>query len=354
VIDSTRGPGGRDLRVLGSALFAAVAVAGIFYVKWDPYFLKAFKAASAHTLGPSIVSGTSGAAPPFSFAAAVDYGIAYFKAIWEALVVALLLGAGVQTLLPADWLRQLLGRADARSSALAGLAAVPSMMCTCCAAPLAVGLRRANASPGAVLAYWIGNPVLNPATIIFLGFVLGWGWALLRIAIGALLVATVAWYGDRFVPHTELQATAELDAAPRQGGGGLIVRWLRTALNLAIGLVPEYLVIVLVLGAVRSLLFPAMSPAIGGSVLLFVALTVAGTLFVVPTAGEVAILQTLFAYGLGPAGGGALMLTLPAVSLPSLWMVAKAVPRKNLLAVAAIVTLFGLLTGLLALLLGLR
>jgi uncharacterized membrane protein YraQ (UPF0718 family) len=345
---------GRDLSRLGILLFLVVAVAGIFYVKWDPYFAKALHAAAAHTLGPSIVTGTSAAAPPFSIGAALDYGIAYFQDIWQALAVALLLGAGVQTLLPDGWLAKVLGRADVRSSAIAGVAAVPSMMCTCCAAPLAVGLRRANASPGAVLAYWVANPVLNPATIIFLGFVLGWGWALLRVAVGVPLVATLAWYGNRYVPHADLALQSVPPSVVRRPGENLITAWLKATLRLALGLVPEYLVIVLVLGAVRSLLFPAMSPVIGGSILLLLLLTVAGTLFVVPTAGEVPILQTLFSYGLGSAGGGALMLTLPAVSLPSLWMVGKALPRKNLAVVAAIVAGFGVITGLLAMLFGLH
>ncbi len=351
---STERGSGRDLRRLGMVIFILVAVSGVFYVKWDPYFAKAFHAAAAHTLGPSIVTGSGAAAPPFSLGAAVDYGVAYFKDIWQALVVALLLGAGVQTLLPADWLQRVLGRADARSSTIAGIAAVPSMMCTCCAAPLAVGLRRANASPGAVLAYWVGNPVLNPATIIFLGFVLGWGWALLRIATGLVLVATLAWYGNRYIPHADLPRPAVQPSAVRQPSEGLVTSWLKAALRLAIGLVPEYLVIVLILGAVRSLLFPSMSYAIGGSLLLFVLLAAAGTLFVIPTAGEVPILQTLIGFGLGSAGAGALMLTLPAVSLPSLWMVGKALPRKNLAVVAAIVFGFGLITGILALLFGLR
>lgn len=127
MIETRREPG-RNIWTLGIVVFTFVAVAGLFYVKWDPYFGKAFHAAAAHTLGPSIVTGTAGSAPAFSLGAALDFGIAYFKAIWEALVVGLLLGAGVQTLLPQDWLMRVLGKTGLRSSALAGLAAVPSMM----------------------------------------------------------------------------------------------------------------------------------------------------------------------------------------------------------------------------------
>ncbi len=218
-----------------------------------------------------------------------------------------------------------------------------------------MGLTRSNVSPGAVLAYWLGNPVLNPATIVFLGFVLGWGWALLRIVVGVALVAVVAWYGNRYVPHDGVQdAAAHALGASAEPAEPVFVAWLRALWRLVVGLVPEYIVIVFVLGALRSALFPMMTPAIGQSLLLFLGLALAGTLFVIPTAGEVPILQTLFGYGLGSAGGGALMITLPAVSLPSLWMVGKAMPRRNLVVVALIVAAFGLITGALALLFGLR
>lgn len=113
---------------IGFAIFLVAALALLFYVKWDPYFAKAFKAAATHTLGASIVSGTAPAPPAFSLGAAVQYAIQYGLAIWEALVAGLLLGAGVQVLLPQDWLQRILGRSGLRSSVIAGAAAVPSMM----------------------------------------------------------------------------------------------------------------------------------------------------------------------------------------------------------------------------------
>ena len=113
---------------IGFAVFLVATLALLFYVKWDPYFAKSLKAAATHTLGPSIVSGTSAAAPAFSVQAAIQYGIAYGLDIWEALVAGLLLGAGVQVLLPRDWLRRLLGKRGLRSSLIGGAASVPSMM----------------------------------------------------------------------------------------------------------------------------------------------------------------------------------------------------------------------------------
>lgn len=108
--------------------FILVTLAGVFWAKWDPYFGKAFHAAATHSLGTSIIAGTQAAPPPFSWQAALQYGIVYGKDIWEALLVGLLVGSGVQSLLPRDWLVRVLGKAGFKSSVISGAAAIPSMM----------------------------------------------------------------------------------------------------------------------------------------------------------------------------------------------------------------------------------
>jgi hypothetical protein len=177
-----------------AALFALVAVAGLAYVKWLPYWDKAFTAAAQHSIGPSILMGDASRAPAPSLAAALAYALAYGKAIWKAMVLGLVLGAGVQALVPADWVSRVLGGRRFGGALAGGLLALPGMMCTCCAAPVVAGLRRQRAAAGAAIAFWLGNSVLNPATLVFLGFVLGWRWAALRLVLGALWCsASAGW-----------------------------------------------------------------------------------------------------------------------------------------------------------------
>lgn len=340
-------PAARRGSTAAVAAFVVLAVAGIFLAKWDPYFQKVFAVAAHHSLGASIVSGKSAAAPPVGWAAALAYTVAYFKAIWLALVAGLVIGAGVQTLLPERWLFQVLGRMRWSSAGVALAAAVPSMMCTCCSAPVAVSLAKKQVAPGAVLAYWLGNPVLNPATIIFMGFVLGWNWAVLRIVMGLVLVAGAIWLGNRFGRSLGAERL-EVPEPTGAADAGRFRRFLATLGRLVVGLVPEYVVIVGVLGAVRAWLFPAMNPALGHSAWLVLALAVAGTLFVIPTAGEIPIVQTLMNFGLGLAGAGTLMMTLPAISLPSMAMVSQGLSPRLLATVAAWVAAVGLLTGVVA------
>ncbi|MDQ2871562.1 MAG: hypothetical protein M3R35_00360 [Candidatus Eremiobacteraeota bacterium] len=112
----------------GLLLFAALAVIGLFFVKWMPYWNKAHLAAHAHAIGASIVSGKSATPPAVGLPSAIAYGLAYFKAVWEALVLALILGATVQVFVPRRWLHRLIGAPNARSAAVAGALSLGGMM----------------------------------------------------------------------------------------------------------------------------------------------------------------------------------------------------------------------------------
>jgi len=325
--------------------FAFILIGGLFVVKWHPYADRAMVAAATHNIGPSILGHEVAA----GWQAGAAYSAAYVKAIWKALVLAIAVGAGVQVLIPRRWIGALFtGRS---SGARATMAALPSMMCTCCAAPIAVGLIESEADASAAIAYWLANPLLNPATLVFIGFVLGWDWAALRLVLGAIMVFAMSRLAGRMLPNRVRLAPGTImqDDARR----GLLYGWLLTCWRLAVRLVPEYLVLVFLLGATRAWLFPVLTPSLGHAPWLPPLLAAAGTLFVIPTAGEVPIVQTLQHLGLGPAGAAALLVTLPAVSLPSLAMLGRAAPLRLLVLIAFGTFGFGLIAACAAPLLGL-
>lgn len=342
--------------LLGILTLLLVIFGGLYIVKWDPYFHRALSAASSHSIGNSIVTGADTAPPEPSLRAALDYAGAYFLAVWKALVLGLLIGSGVQALLPREWLAKALGRVGFGSTTTAAALAVPSMMCTCCAAPVAVGLRKCRATAGAAAAYLVGNPMLNPATIVFMGFVLGWEWSALRIVIALVLVFGVAYLADRLAPgETDVTRTPEVAGAEGMEAieeGNPFVRWVKILGKMSIVLVPEYAVVVLALGAARAFIFPYVDFTAGSSLLVAVWLAIGGTLFVIPTAAEIPIVQGAMLAGLGPLGAGVLLTTLPAISLPSLLMAKQGLPTRVLLMVAGSVALMGMLTGIVALAFG--
>ena len=335
------------------AAFIALAVGGLLYVKWLPYYDRAFAAAAHHSIGQSILMGGAAHAPAPSLEAAIAYALAYGKAIWKAMVLGLLLGSGVQALLPVDWVTRLLGRKGFGSALAGGLLALPGMMCTCCAAPVVVGLRRQQAAAGGAIAFWLGNSVLNPATLVFMGFVLGWRWTALRLALGIPMVFGLGYLANRMTSAREAAqaeaSLAALSAAPREAP---FRRWLRLLGRMTLTLVPEYVILVLLLGAGRAWLFPAMGPEIGNHLGWIVAFALAGVVFVIPTAGEVPIIQAMLSLGVGVGPAAALLMTLPPISLPSVAMLARSFPPRVLAMVAGGVVLFGLAGGALAIGLG--
>lgn len=213
------------------------------------------------------------------------------------------------------------------------------------------GLRSSGASVGSAVSFWLGNPTLNPAVLVFLIFTLGWKWAVLRLALGLLLVFGAAALATRITSGASAINGWEVERAASQSTqqGNLLVRWLRSLFRLTISLVPAYIVIVMLLGALRAFLFPAAGPEIGNDFLVLVGIAIAGMVFVIPTAGEIPIIQTMIAYGIGSGPAGVLLLTLAPISLPSLAMMSRSFPKRVLVVTAGLTILIGIVSGLLAL-----
>ncbi len=337
---------------LGWMTFLLIAVAGLFYVKWFPYYNRAFVAAANHSIGQSILMGKAASPPAPSLEAALGYAAAYGKAIWQAMVLGLLLGSAIQALLPADWVAKALGKTGFGSVAAGGLLAIPGMMCTCCAAPVVVGLRERQASPGGAIAFWLGNTVLNPATLVFMGFVLGWNWTALRLRARGFdgVRARLSGEPDGHAEGSRRSALAQLVcSSPRQGqASGAFARWMKILWRMAVRLLPEYIVLILLLGAARAWLFPHVGPEIGNHIGWIAALAIAGAIFVIPTAGEVPIVQAMLSLGMGVGPAGALLMTLPPISAPSLAMLGRSFRPHVLAFVTVSVVAFGVAGGLLA------
>ncbi|MBI8994925.1 permease, partial [Enterobacter hormaechei] len=73
--------------------------------------------------------------------AAWDYAIVYFLAVWKAAVLGVLLGSLIQVHIPRNWLVKTLGQPRLQGTLLGTIFSLPGMMCTCCAAPVAAGMR---------------------------------------------------------------------------------------------------------------------------------------------------------------------------------------------------------------------
>ena len=323
-------------------LFLMVAVVGLWLVKWQPYYGKAQIAAQTHSIGHSLLD--HGPLPPLQ--AAWQYAQVYFLAVWKAALLGIVLGSLLQVLIPRRWLIKMFGRGRFSGPLLGAIFSLPGMMCTCCAAPVAVGMRKSMVSASSTLAFWLGNPLLNPATLIFMGFVLGWQFTAIRLVVGLVTVLGVALVVGKIAPES---ARSLLPALPAADERPFLQRWAVSLWGLFWQTVPVYLLAVLALGAAQVWLFPHAEGAVDNSFWWVAAMAIAGALFVIPTAAEIPIVQTMMLAGMGTAPALALLITLPALSVPSLMMLRQVFPAKALWLTLGLVILCGTLTGALAL-----
>jgi hypothetical protein len=332
---------------IGLGAFVVVAVACLTWAKWSPYLAKTQTILDTDSYpGSSILDEAGRAKAGPSLAGGWDFTVAYFKAIWQALVAALLIAAGVLALLPRRRVVRALS-AGRFPTLTAGLWSIPSMMCTCCTAPVTTALCRSGVPTSSALAYWVGNPVLNPAVIVFMAILLPWQWVATRVILGALLVFGVTAVVAKVVSSREQVAPEAVDAAEEESPG-----YFRSLLRLAVVLVPEYLVVVFLVGTFRGWLFPFDGGAGEWAALVAIGAAVVGTLVVIPTAGEIPILTGLAAAGAGAGVIGAGLIVLPAVCLPSMVMVGRALGWRVTAAMGAGVALTGVLGAALLPILG--
>lgn len=330
---------------LAAMAFAGAAIVALTWAKWLPYAGKLGKVWSTGAWAGGDVLAKAGAAGSVpSLGGAWRFTWSYAGAVWKALVAALLIAAAVDALLTRRLLPASARSSDGfRGSLMGGIASLPSLMCTCCAAPVAVTLRRGGASRSTSLAYWVGNPVLNPAVLVFLALVAPWQWAATRLVIGCLLVFGASPLIARLAAST---AGASRDDQPSGFEFGAAAgRFASTLLRLMLTLLPEYLLLVFLIGLLRGWMLPLGAGAAHlGPIALLIAVLL-GTLVVIPTGGEIPIALGLAAAGMGSLVIGALLITLPAISLVSMAMVVRTFSARITLAMTGAVALCGALAG---------
>ena len=342
----------RAAMVVAGVLFALIAVAGVTWAKWYPYAGKLGKLWGTRAWsGSSILStGKVPAKTAPSWHGAWSFTVAYGEDIWVALLAAAVIAAAMEALIPRQRVAALLTRRSTLGGTLVGgLVAIPAMMCTCCSAPLTVTLRRNGVPTASALGFWLGNPVLNPAVLAFLALVAPWQWVVTRIVVGVVLVLAVPFVVTRLTgrpgggaelspaPSADVSEPFDLRAAP--------VRFTKAIVRLGLTLVPEYFAVVLLIGAFRGWLMPLGADTLHWGFLAVLVAAVAGVLIVIPTAGEIPVLLGLVAVGVSPAALGALLITLPAISLPSMAMVGRTLTWRVVALTALAVAVFGLLGG---------
>ncbi len=331
------GPNLRTLARLLAVGIGVLLVADLFIYRGVPAsrIAEAGKLAVGQAIPPDLFQG---------WLSPLGQGLNYLALVWHATVLGVLLGA-LFLCVGQEFLKPLLGGKGFKAHVAGAVLAVPQPFCSCCAAPVGAALYRGGAALGPTLAFVVSSPMLNPTALILATLLLPGEYALLRIAgglaVGVLLTYVVSLVASRWVMNPLVVVSRPnrlVDASTRLLEGyarlfrfgddlgrivdspaDLVSSWLSLAWRLARVVVPVLLVSSVVTAAVVMAL-----PSPGADLLGVIAAAAFGTLLMVPTWTEIPIAAGLIKEGLsGPAA--ALLLTLPAVSVPGLAIVAGAI-----------------------------
>ncbi len=293
-------------------------------------------------------------------------GINYMALVWHATVLGILIGALFLTL-AVPLLKSWLGGNGFRSHLAGAFLAIGHPFCSCCAAPIGASLYRAGASLGPTLAFVVSSPMLNVTGLILAITLLPTDFALLRVG-GGLVVGVLVTYLVSAISPARVKEEPKIgypnlllvlssrmvDTFSRwfrfevslEGGafdspGAFIATWLRVAWRLGRVVVP-----VLFVGSVATSAIVMALPAPANGPLGVVAAAAFGTLLMVPTWTELPIAIGLIQEGL-PGPAAALLVTLPAVSVPCLAIIGAGTANyRAALLLAALVFGIGVLAGI--------
>ncbi|MBI4307537.1 MAG: permease [Chloroflexi bacterium] len=319
----------------------------------------------------TVVAGKMGVGQAISLAALPGWlqplaeGINYMALVWHATVLGVLIGALFLTAMPRSLKSLLSGKGFKAHVGGAGLA-MAHPFCSCCAAPIGASLYRGGAALGATLAFVVSAPLLNPTSLILAAALLPGEFALLRIAgglvVGVFLTYAVSLAASRWVRPGPLEPRPNrlaevssgivgrysrlfrfedfLDKGVADSPTALVSTWLTVAWRLAKVVVP-----VLFVGGVVTAAIVKVFPMPSGNLWGVIVAAGFGTLLMVPTWTEIPIAAGLVREGLtGPAA--ALLVTLPAVSVPCLLIVWGAIRNlRAVLLLGLLVFLVGALAG---------
>lgn len=248
----------------------------------------------------------------------------YLNIVWFTTLLGLFIAGAMVTLIPG--LIQTCLKGKGLTQHFTGMVfGLPNMLCTCCAAGTVTGLRRGGAGLGASLAFFVTAPALNIVVLILAFDLLPLKLAFARLIMGLIAAFGVTYVVAKLVPEKSGLAPGMETVSQRDESLLEIIRsWMRNTWNISKIVVPVLVLGILMIGIFKTVLpFEVIAKHLGNSLLATFLASAAGTILMVPTFTEVLWVAEFTQKGMGIGPAVALLVTLPAVSLPSLLVLGK-------------------------------
>ncbi len=271
----------------------------------------------------------------------------YLNAIWFTTILGLFIAGAVAAFLSKLLPDRLKG--NGLPQQLTGMVlGLPNMLCSCCAASTFAGLRKAGVSMGPALTFFITAPALNLVVIILAFEMLPLKLAVARLVMGLVASIGAAYAVTKLVPVKDEPVPPSSLIQDEESMDEMLRRWLSHTWDIAKGVIPLLLVGLPLIGLFKTVFsFEAIARHLGNGLLPIALASTVGTILMVPTFTEVLWVSEFMKQGMGTGPAAALLITLPAVSLPSLWVLGEVLKSyKAAVFLAIFVSGLGMISGI--------
>jgi uncharacterized membrane protein YraQ (UPF0718 family) len=274
------------------------------------------------------------------------------------LLVGLVFVVGlVRTTLSPERVRDVLvGRGLLVGLVLAALLGAVTPFCSCSSIPLFIGFVAAGVPLSITLSFLIASPLINEVAVVMLGGTFGWGVTAVYVAAGLLLAVAAGWVFSRldverwvepFVFATPVAALAAAEGSPTLAAR---IEAARAETRDIVGKVWPYVLVGVGIGAAIHGWVPAdFFARYAGSdhPLSVVVATIAGIPLYANAAGVIPLAEALWAKGVALGTVLAFMMSVVALSVPSLVMLRRVLRLPLLVLFTGTVTVGIIAVGLL-------
>ncbi len=247
-----------------------------------------------------------------------SYWISLLNVVCEMapyLLLGFLIAGLLHVLVPKGFYRKYLSRDNKWAVLWAALLGVPLPLCSCGVIPTAIGLRKENASKGAVASFLIATPQTGIDSILATFSLLGLGFAIVRPVAALITGVCGGLLVNRFAGEEE--ASSDSSSSCSVESGFWLVRVLRYAFVDLLQDIGGRLVIGLLLAALIQVVVPeGFFLRFGNYPLLqmLVILVVAIPMYICST-GSIPVAAALMMKGLSPGAALVMLMAGPAVNL---------------------------------------
>ena len=327
-----------------AALLLLVIVAALFTYKSSAALGVIQKVQNTRTFQPrtNVVPLPNNSLQLNTFSRAINY----FLVIWPALLFGILISGAVRVLDPPRWWSRVVGNGRLRPNLIAGVAGIPLMLCSCCAAPIFSGMRAKSSRLGPPLAITLAAPSLNPAALILTFMLFGGSIGITRVAMAALGVFLTATLVDKL--FSGQRGDCPTDTEEKSQVMSMPIAFLRSCLSVAVRTVPLIVIGVLISMLIALLLPRGIFLSGWGTMTSIVVIALIAVPLALPTFFEIPLALILISAGAPLAAVVPLLIAGPAVNLPSLFTIARTSSWKVAGMVAATIFVIAVAGGAMA------